>query len=99
LGYKPVLAHPERYPFWYRDIEEYRRFYDMGVVLQLNLNSLGGYYGPEAKKVGEKLIEMQIIGALGTDMHHTKHADALFKTTQERWLQRALELPLINRSL
>lgn len=99
LGYKPVLAHPERYPFWYRDLSEYQRFYDNGVVLQLNLNSLSGYYGPEAKKIGEKLIDMQIIGALGTDMHHSKHADALKRTATEKYLRKALELPLINRNL
>ncbi len=99
LGYRPILAHPERYPFWYRDVSEYQRFYDMGVLLQLNLNSLSGYYGPEAKKIGEKLIDMEIIGALGTDMHHTKHAQALMKTGGEKHLFKALELGLINKSL
>ncbi len=99
LGYKPILAHPERYPFWYRNLDEYKHFYDMGVVLQLNLNSLCGYYGPEAKKIGEKLIDMQIIGAIGSDMHHIKHAMALDKVTREKYLQKVFELPLINRYL
>lgn len=99
LGYRPVLAHPERYPFWYRDLEQYRRFYEMGVTLQLNLNSLCGYYGPDAKRIAEKLIDMEIIGALGTDMHHTRHAKALEMTTHERYLQKVLDMPLINRDL
>ena len=99
LGYKPVLAHPERYPFWYRDMSEYQRFYDMGVHLQLNLNSLSGYYGPEAKRIGEKLLDLQIISALGTDMHHTKHAQALIKTGSEKYLYKALEMSMINKSL
>jgi protein-tyrosine phosphatase len=99
LGYKPILAHPERYPFWYRNFDEYRRFHDMGVALQLNLNSLSGYYGPDAKRVAEKLIDMQIISALGTDMHHTKHAEALKRCLSEKSLQKILDLPLINRYL
>ncbi len=99
LGYKPILAHPERYPFWYRTMDEYQRFHDMGVALQLNLNSLSGYYGPEAKKVAEKLIDMNIISALGTDMHHMKHGAALIKVLQEKHLQKILEMPLINREL
>jgi len=99
LGYKPILAHPERYPFWYRNMDEYQRFYEMGVLLQLNLNSLSGYYGNDAKKVAEKLIDMQIVGALGTDMHHMKHAAAMNKTITEKYLHKALELPLINRDL
>ena len=42
---------------------------------------------------------MQIIGALGSDMHHIKHAMALDKVTREKYLQKAFELPLINRYL
>jgi tyrosine-protein phosphatase YwqE len=99
LGYKPVLAHPERYPYWYRDFDQYLKFYEMGVTLQLNLNSLSGYYGPDAKKIAEKLIDTGIIGALGTDMHHTRHAAALDKATQEKYLHKILESPLINREL
>lgn len=99
LGYRPVLAHPERYPFWYRDLEQYRRFYEMGVTLQLNLNSLCGYYGPDAKRIAEKLIDMEIIGAVGSDMHHTRHAQALEHTTHEGYLRKVMELPLINRDL
>jgi tyrosine-protein phosphatase YwqE len=71
----------------------------MGVILQLNLNSLSGYYGPDAKRIAEKLIDMEIIGALGSDMHHTRHAQALEFTTHERYLQKVLDMPLINRDL
>jgi protein-tyrosine phosphatase len=99
LGYKPILAHPERYPFWYRTPEQYMRFYDMGVTLQLNMNSLAGYYGPDAKKIGEKLIDMGIIGALGTDMHHLKHAAAMQQVVKEKYLQKILDMPLLNREL
>ncbi len=99
LGYKPVLAHPERYPYWYRDLDHYRRLYEMGVTLQLNLNSLAGYYGPDAKKIAERLIDLGIIGALGTDMHHTRHAQALQQVTKEKYLRKILDMPLINREL
>jgi len=99
LGYKPILAHPERYPFWYRSLDEYQRFFDMGIILQLNLNSLSGYYGPDAKRIAEKLIEMEIVQALGTDMHHMKHGAFLSKVVNEKSFRRILEMPLINRDL
>jgi tyrosine-protein phosphatase YwqE len=98
-GYRVVLAHPERYPYWYRDLDQYRKFYDMGVTLQLNLNSLAGYYGPDARHIAEKLIEEGLIGALGTDMHHTRHLEALQRTTREKLLHMLLERPMINREL
>jgi len=99
LGYKPILAHPERYPFWYRNLDQYRRFYEMGVTLQLNMNSLAGYYGPDAKAIGEKLIDMDIITALGSDMHHMRHGAAMQQVVKERYLQKILDMPLLNREL
>jgi len=99
IGYRVVLAHPERYPYWYRDFDQYRKFYDMGVTLQLNLNSLSGYYGPDARHIAEKLIEEGLIGALGTDMHHTRHLEALQRTTREKLLHTLLDMPMINREL
>ena len=49
-GFKPVLAHPERYPFWHHKLDEFERLIELGVLMQLNINSLGGYYGKGAKK-------------------------------------------------
>jgi len=49
LGYKPILAHPERYP--YMDIEQFRALREWGMLLQLNTISLTGYYGKDAKKL------------------------------------------------
>ena len=39
-GYKPVLAHPERYPFWHQKMDEYEKLIDLGVLMQLNLTPL-----------------------------------------------------------
>lgn len=99
LGYKPILAHPERYPYWYNNFDEYRSIRDMGVYLQLNLNSLSGYYGPDAKRTAEKLIDNTMIDLVGTDMHHQKHAQALQKCLSEKYLQKTFELNLLNRYL
>ncbi|MBA3972473.1 MAG: capsular biosynthesis protein, partial [Bacteroidetes bacterium] len=30
-GYKPVLAHPERYNFWHKEFEKYEAFVDKGI--------------------------------------------------------------------
>ena len=42
-GYKVVLAHPERYPFWIGNIQPIVDLYNRGIILQLNLASLSGY--------------------------------------------------------
>lgn len=66
-GYRPVLAHPERYMYMNR--EDYARLHDMGVVLQLNLPSVAGAYGPEAAARAEYLLKKDMYGLAGTDIH------------------------------
>ncbi len=99
LGYKPIMAHPERYPFWYNDFEQYRKFREQGVLLQLNTNSLSGYYGPEAKKTAEKLIDQGLVDLIGTDCHHMRHIEALRKGLKEKSLRKLMNAELLNRKL
>ncbi len=76
-GYKPILAHPERYSYWHNNIEIYSNLKDKGVFFQLNLNSLTGEYSPLSKKIAEKLIDMDYIEFLGTDTHNLRHIELL----------------------
>lgn len=99
LGYKPIMAHPERYPFWFDNFDFYRSLKDQGVMLQINTNSLAGYYGPEARRLAEKLIDAEIVDLLGTDCHAMKHIHALQKVTHEKILQKVVELNLLNKHL
>jgi tyrosine-protein phosphatase YwqE len=98
-GYKPIMAHPERYPFWFNRFDEYRAFRDQGVLLQINANSLSGYYGFEAKKVAEKLIDNEMVDLIGTDMHNLTHAEALKRTAKEKSFSKLLDFNLINKHL
>lgn len=100
-GYTPVLAHPERYTYFYgrfAEIERLRRNY--GVLLQVNLNSLAGYYSPAAKKVAEQLIDGGLVDFVGTDTHHLRHTDTLLRRTLPLpHLEKLLQLPLLNNTL
>ena len=98
-GYIPILAHPERYPFWYQKFEEYHKFKDAGVLLQLNTNSLCGYYGPDAKKIGERLINERLIDFIGSDMHGVRHMAALEKCIHEKYLWKVVSQGVKNSTL
>jgi protein-tyrosine phosphatase len=98
-GFIPVLAHPERYPFWYHKFEEYHKFKEAGVLLQLNTNSLTGYYGPEAKKLGERLVNERMIDFIGSDMHGERHMLALERSLNEKHLWKLAAQGLKNSSL
>ena len=99
-GLKPVLAHPERYPFFYDNFDEYKQLHDRGVLLQLNTNSLTGYYSPAARMIAHKLIDNNLIDFIGTDCHHTKHLDSLKRSMNEKYLRKVVEYDfLLNKTL
>ncbi len=76
-GYKPILAHPERYRYITDPDKSYKRMKELGIYFQLDINSLGGHYGRQAKKLAEYLVEHGMIDFLGSDVHHRKHVDFL----------------------
>jgi len=76
-GYKPILAHPERYPFYYGNYKMYNHLSDLGFLLQVNLLSLTGYYGKEALKAAHYMLENNLVAYLGTDLHHERHMSVL----------------------
>ncbi len=77
LGYKPILAHPERYNSLHQNFERYQQLKDKGCLFQLNLLSLHGYYGRNVAEVAHKLLRRGMYDYCGTDMHHERHADTI----------------------
>ena len=81
-GYQVILAHPERYVFYHRNHTLLHRLHDMGALFQLNLLSLGGYYGKTVEQTAEQLLKDEYYHFAGTDLHHEKHLRALKKITR-----------------
>lgn len=95
-GYQPVIAHFERYGYYHGSTDMAKRLRDMGALIQLNLNSLTGHYGPEVRKQGIRLIEDKLIDVAGTDCHRMEHLTLLEKHLAEEPFHRLMELPLLN---
>jgi len=72
-GYKPILAHPERYRYMNR--LDYKYWRQEGVLLQLNVSSLTGDYGQEAKAKAEWLLRQGMYDLCGTDTHAIEQTD------------------------
>lgn len=99
-GFKPILAHAERYPFWFQEYNKITDLRERGVRIQLNINSLTGFYGPEVKAVAERLIDDQVVDLLGSDCHHVGHINLLKEVRKKPYLHKALELSgLLNQQL
>lgn len=89
-GYKVILAHPERYTYWFGDFRKYEDLKDRGVYFQLNTVSLAGYYPEPVRKFAEKLIDKNMIDFIGSDMHNMRYMEALQKSLKEKALGRLL---------
>jgi tyrosine-protein phosphatase YwqE len=78
-GYKVVLAHPERYEYYVQ--KDYEELVARGVLLQINLLSLIGYYSPQIQQKTKELIAKNQVSFVGTDCHNMNHA-ALYEKCQ-----------------
>jgi protein-tyrosine phosphatase len=99
-GYIPVLAHPERYPYWYHNMDQYVSIKEKGVLMQVNIGSLAGHYGSGPKRIAERMIENNLVDILGSDVHKMSHIALIQKASKERAVQQLLASGrLINNAL
>ena len=98
-GLKPILAHPERYIYLHESIDKAFELKEKGVLLQLNLNSLTGYYSKGVKKYAEKLIDAGLIDFIGSDCHNQKHFDQTQAALSTKYYEKVNQLPLLNDSV
>ena len=87
-GYRPLLAHPERYR--YLNEAGYERLYKMGIHFQLNLGSLVGYYGETAMGKARNLLEKGWYSDVGSDCHR-------LSTIKEQYTREVLTKDIVSR--
>ena len=97
-GYRPVLAHPERYMFMHNDFSIYEKLKEQGVLFQVNLNSFNGYYSKPVQKVVLKLMEKGYIDFIGSDTHKTKHLEYFKKNLNSKIMRKIFEKNVILNS-
>ncbi len=78
-GFTPILAHPERYVYYFRNKDRYRTLHNAGLKFQINLLSLALAYAKEEKVIAEWLMEQGLVDFIGTDIHHPAHVEIIEK--------------------
>jgi len=89
-GYRPVLAHPERYGYWATDLSKLEQLKERGVLFQLNTIALCGAYGPSVKRSAEKLVDNGWYELIGSDCHRMDHVQAIKATLREPYLHKVI---------
>ena len=99
-GYEVILAHPERYPYLSVGSSRMEQLKNQGVFFQVNVLSLGGFYGDEAKRRAFTMLEEGIVEFMGTDTHNALYAQALTDLSRNRKVEKVLEkYEFLNKTL
>ncbi len=93
----PILAHPERYGYLHNS-NKYELYKNKGILFQLNLLSLGEYYGKEINKCALKLLEKGMYNFAGSDIHNMRQMNALKSIKVSRKTIELIE-PLIEKNI
>lgn len=68
-GYKPVVAHPERYGAVQQDPDLIRNWFERGVVIQVNKGSVLGAFGHRAEDAARYLLDRGLVHVIASDAH------------------------------
>lgn len=71
-GVIPILAHPERCPYFQSQIEKTLEYVERGIVFQVNVASFSGRHGAVATACAKKLIELRVPHFLASDTHRPR---------------------------
>lgn len=97
-GYKPILAHPERYSFWHKNFEKFEELKAKGILLQLNLMSLTGHYNLDTKKIAEKMVDANLIDLVGTDCHRIDHLNIIKSFADTKYFNMLANNPILQNN-
>ena len=98
-GYRTILAHPERYPYYSRRRKRCEQLHNAGARFQINILSFTGYFGEEARDSALWFVKHGMVDYLGSDMHNPKHAHIIMDyINSKEWkkLSRDLEATVKN---
>lgn len=79
-GYKPILAHIERYDALFKQADRVEELIDSGAAIQVNADSLRGGLLHPVSKFCKYLLKNDWIHFLGSDSHNLNNRPPLMET-------------------
>ena len=96
-SYTPILAHPERYLYFFDNFEKFYDLKNYGCLFQLNLPSTTGYYGKKVAELSNKLLSQNLIDFVGSDIHNLSYVNEFYKKVVVKGIDR-IETAIENNS-
>lgn len=72
-GYRPLVAHVERYPAFQENIDQFPYLIKMGVAIQINAGGVLGREGHLQKQFCWKLMNQDLVHVVASDAHGPVH--------------------------
>ena len=85
VGYRPVIAHPERYEAILREPRRVQRWFRQGYVIQVDKGSVLGAFGGRVQDAACWLLETGFVHILASDAHSARRRTTDL-TRLRRWL-------------
>ncbi|CCH53505.1 PHP domain protein [Fibrisoma limi BUZ 3] len=98
-GYTPVLAHPERYTYFFDNQNFLAHLHETGCLFQLNWPSLTGRYGDRVLAQARWLLKHGWVDFVGSDLHRPSSLTTLASLFSSPDYQLLQKQPLLNQSL
>jgi protein-tyrosine phosphatase len=76
-GMTPILAHPERHDFFWKEPVLLQALVEAGAWVQVTVDSLLGNHGPAPKVSGEAILRAYPDAVLATDAHNIRRCSGL----------------------
>ncbi|MEM1176813.1 MAG: CpsB/CapC family capsule biosynthesis tyrosine phosphatase [Acidobacteriota bacterium] len=73
LGWRPIIAHPERVSWLSEDLELASAMQENGATFQLTSMSLTGRFGSQIKERSERWLDAGLVHFVSSDAHDVKH--------------------------
>ncbi len=80
-GFKPIIAHPERYN--YIDLKKILNYKEQGALIQIDSASLFGFFGKRAKKISHLCFKKNLVDLISSDCHDNNFRSPNLKETKE----------------
>lgn len=97
-GYIPVLAHPERY-ISLNNIDTLTRLLFNGILFQVNIGSLTGYYSKQAQEIAETLVKKNMVAFFGTNCHNENQLKSIKAAFELPYFRYAAKENVLNNTL
>lgn len=98
-GYRPVLAHVERYLNVIRDFDRIDELRSMGCCIQVNAGSVTGFGGSQMKRAARRILKEELADLVATDAHRAAGSRAVNLADCAAWLQRRCSRSYTDRLL